>query len=298
MRVLITIPHYFATDARTAAYGRQHGSLGGDPSPRRAALADCVASLHRLYGPAQRIIDYESRVAHAANAATAGQVDVVVCTTAGHHLLDALDLPAGAYEHQPTASEPPLLGYECHAVLRDRLGSYDWYGYLEDDLIARDPWFFRKLDWFTAEGGPEALLLPNRYEVGPLGLVHKAYVDGDLPVGFTAPYQSLAEIPEAVARLLGTKVIFRRPRNPHAGCFFLRAGQMNQWARQPYFLDRATDFVGPLESAATLGVMRTFRIYKPAPENASFLEIEHHGTAYLDRLRRRDDPAASEPGFS
>jgi hypothetical protein len=38
------------------------------------------------------------------------------------------------------------------------------------------------------------------------------------------------------------------------------------------FFDRDTSFIGPLESAATLGIMRAFRIYKPAPEHAAFLE--------------------------
>jgi len=95
-------------------------------------------------------------------------------------------------------------------------------------------------------------------------------------------------LPVATGSLLGTTVTFQRARNPHAGCFFLNARQMRNWSGQPYFLDRDTRFIGPLESAATLGVMRTFRIYKSAPESAAFLEIEHFGTAFLDNLRRRD----------
>ena len=69
----------------------------------------------------------------------------VVCTTGDRHLLDRLMLPAGSYSHHPTGCPPALLGFECHAVLRDRLGDYDYYAYLEDDLIARDPWLFVKL---------------------------------------------------------------------------------------------------------------------------------------------------------
>jgi hypothetical protein len=62
---------------------------------------------------------------------------------------------------------------------------------------------------------------------------------------------------------------------------------MAHWAAQPYFLDRDTSFIGPLESAATLGIMRAFKVYKPAPPNAGFLEIQHFGTAYLSLLRRK-----------
>ena len=62
---------------------------------------------------------------------------------------------------------------------------------------------------------------------------------------------------------------------------------MRIWAERRDFLDRSTRFIGPLESAATLGVMRAFRIYKPALDVASFLEIEHSGTAFIDNLRHR-----------
>ncbi|NEP47205.1 MAG: calcium-binding protein, partial [Okeania sp. SIO2H7] len=77
---------------------------------------------------------------------------------------------------------------------------------------------------------------------------------------------------------------FQRTLNPHAGCYFLNAEQMKQWASKPYFLDRDTNFIGPLESAATLGIMKTFRIYKTAGPDASFLEIQHFGTTFLSLI--------------
>ena len=40
-----------------------------------------------------------------------------------------------------------------------------------------------------------------------------------------------------------------------------------------------------LQEAA--GIMRTFRVYKPAVENANFLEIEHYGTGFISQLRLR-----------
>ena len=41
----------------------------------------------------------------------------------------------------------------------------------------------------------------------------------------------------------------------------------------------------PEVSAASLGVMRTFRVYKPADENAAFLELEHTGSGFLGRIK-------------
>ncbi len=82
---------------------------------------------------------------------------------------------------------------------------------------------------------------------------------------------------------MGNEVDFERVDNPHAGCFFLNAKQMQRWTEQPYFLDRSSEFWGPLESAATLGIMRTFDVYKPAVRNAGFLEICHLDPRYLGR---------------
>jgi hypothetical protein len=166
---------------------------------------------------------------------------------------------------------------------------------LEDDLITRDPWLLTKVSWFTQNIGNDKLLQPNRYELAHEGVSRKAYLDGDLPVNITKEYQDIREWHELSSTVLGTKVTFRRAANPHAGCFFLNAEQMADWAARPYFLDRNVGFVGPLESAASLGIMRTFRIYKPALENASFLEIEHAGTGFVRNLRRRDERSVQEP---
>jgi hypothetical protein len=277
MRILVTIPHYFGG-------GGRHGSLGGDPRPRARALAACLAALRSLFGRPQCVIDIAGRTTRPANEPSAADLDVVVCTTGGRHLL--AELPAGGYEHRPTAAAPPLLGFESHAVLRERLGSYDYYCYLEDDLVPHDPWFFLKLAWFTANAGADKLLLPNRYECGGDSFVRKAYIDGDLARKATAPFQDVNDSPRVVGKALGVSVVFRRARNPHAGCFFLSADQMTRWAAQPYFLDRDTRFIGPLESAATLGIMRTFKVYKADAEHAAFLEIEHADRRFLHLIRR------------
>lgn len=281
MRLLFAIPHYFHP-----VPGGGHGALGRDPTPRVRALGDCLAAVRQLFGRPQCEIDIARRTTAPANHALAAGVDVLVCTTGGRHLLDRLPLGPDYFTHLPVAvADPKLLGYECHAALRDRLaGGYDFYCYLEDDLVLRDPLFFVKLKWFVGVAGEGAVLLPNRYEVARGRLVHKAYVDGPLRPGVTAPFQDVSVAPEVAADALGRRVAFRRPLNPHAGCFFLTAGQMAAWAARPDFLDRSARFVGPLESAATLGVMRAFRVYKPAPENAAFLEVEHAGTAFLSLI--------------
>lgn len=295
MRLLIAIPHYYRAGGPRAGsgYDRDHGSTRPDPSPRVAALAACIGSLHRTFGAPHGVINHAEHVTAPANDDLAGRVDVVVCTAGDDHLLGALPPTTGPFFHRRTAAAPLLLGFECRAALRDGLGGYDFFGYMEDDLILHDPWFFRKLAWFNGHLGDEALLLPNRFEAAPSGLLRRVYVDGDLPRFVVEPFQDLQVRPRLASTVMGVRVEFLRPLNPHSGCHFLDARQMARLAARPDFLDVDTRFVGPLESAATLGVLKAFRVYKPGPVNASFLEIEHFGNEYLNMIKNRDeaDPA-------
>ena len=127
--------------------------------------------------------------------------------------------------------------------------------------------------------------MPNRYELARDQIVHKAYIDGPLISSVTAGWQNVNENAAMSAEPLGQKVNFERTQNPHAGCFFLNARQMETWASRSYFLDRDVSFVGPLESAATLGVMRTFRVYKPAHRNRSISGGGASGHAFLTLIR-------------
>ncbi|MGQ9368812.1 hypothetical protein [Azospirillum sp. ST 5-10] len=286
MRILIAIPHY--AEGGSGYYG----STGADRSVRAAALADTVLALHRTLGGQQSLLlNRRHNVRARANGAAEAVLDVVVCTTGAHHALDGLALPAATWRHHPTAAEPTLLGFECHAALAADLDGYDWYGYLEDDLLVQDPLFLVKLAWFQSLAGPSALLLPNRYELlrdSP----EKLYIDGHLDPGFAGRWQNVHEQPRLAGTVMGARVVLQRPNNPHAGCFILSAAQMRRWASSPWFLDRDVAFAGPLESAATLGMLKTFRVYKPAAESAGFLEIRHRNNRYLGNwLARPEVPA-------
>lgn len=276
MRILFAIAHFYNPTG-----SGKHASLRKDPKPRLLALTEAIATLHQVFSQSQCTINIAQKVALPANQNQSNTLDIVICTTGENHLLSQLSLPTHFYKHHATQSEPMLLGFECQTVLRDALGQYDYYCFLEDDLILSDPWFFLKLNWFNKLTGNANLLQPNRYEVSINSLVRKAYIDGDLRPQVTEKFQNIQDQPELTGRVMETPVSFRRALNPHSGCYFLNAAQMQHWSNQPYFLDRDTSFVGPLESAATLGIMKTFRIYKPAPPSASFLEIQHAGTGFL-----------------
>ncbi|GET40338.1 calcium-binding protein [Microseira wollei] len=288
MRILITIAHFFKPEDNS-----RHDSRRKNPQPRLAALSQSLVALHQLFSKSQSIINIHQKLAFPVNQPLANDLDIVICTTKNCHLLEKLRVPAHFYQHYPTQAEPMLLGFECQAVLRDCLGEYDYYCFMEDDLIIHDPWFFVKLYWFTKEASDRCLLQPNRYEISTHGLSYKAYVDGDIAKRATERFQNLSDRPQLKSTIMGVPMLFRRALNPHSGCYFLNANQMDHWANQPDFLDRDTSFIGPLESAATLGIMKNFLVYKSAPQQASFLEIQHYGTKFLSLIGEQIDLAMS-----
>lgn len=276
MKILITIPHYYN------ASGDGHGSGGKSPKPRIQALTACLFSLYSLFSASQCMIDIYNKKAISVNNNFLHNIDIVICTANDKHLLEHLALPQNFYQHHNTTLEnPKFLGFECQKIIRENLGKYDYYCFMEDDLIINDSLFFEKINWFNKRTERINLLQPNRYEVSGRGKVLKAYVDGDIRLGTTENYQNINEFSHLHTNFLGKRIVFQRPLNPHSGCYFLTQEQMGYWVNQPHFLDMNASFISPLESSATLGIMRTFRVYKPAPQNASFLEIQHFGDMFL-----------------
>jgi len=282
-RVLVVIPHFYASG--TGFYG----STGGNASSRIASLERVISGLHQSVGSRQAFLLWLRQHVPGegnghlinANDDLRSSVDVVICTTGANHLISDLGIPGGLYHHQATASDPMRLGFACHQVLRKALGSYDWYCYLEDDLLITDPMFLPKLEWFVSEHGEETTLSPHRYERTLAEPVHKLYHDGSVRPDFTAAWQDVNDRRFLETHALGMTLRFERWPNPHSGCFFLTSGQMEKWASKPWFLDEDCSFAGPLESAASLGIIKTFRQYKPSPVNAGFLELEHLHPRYL-----------------
>jgi hypothetical protein len=276
MRLLVTIPHYY-----DPAGGQSHGSLGPNVQQRIWGLTQCLRSLWGVFGGPQELWSQRGDRLEPGVANQRHTLDVVICTTGEQHLLDQIAVPGALYRRQAAAAPPTLLGFECHAVLAEQLGRYDFYCYLEDDLLLHDPYFFAKLAWFNALAGDGCILQPNRFEfVYTPQQIKKVYIDFEFE---QSDGQTTAQR-ITTAQYLGQEVIWRPASNPHAGCFFLNSQQMARWASQPSFLDRDTSFVGPLESAASLGLARTFRVYKPAPSHAHFLELQHYGQTWSRKL--------------
>lgn len=284
MKVLVTIPHFY-----NAGGSGKYGSTGPEVETRADVLGDCLAGLRQTLGPNQAFLYClhqhvpgrgNGRLINV-NEQKSGVLDIAVCTVGESHLLDRLDLPEGFFQHQPVKADPMLLGFGCQQALKANLGRYDYYCYMEDDLLLQDPLFLQKLIWFNGLFGDETLLLPHRFELGEEQPVHKLYIDGPVREGFTSRWQDVNDRRSLQAEAFGSRLVFERWPNPHSGCFFLNARQMEMWVSSPSFGSLDTSFAGPLESAATLGIMKNFRIYKPSFACAGFLEVQHLHSRYL-----------------
>jgi hypothetical protein len=286
MRILFAIPHYY-----TAEGGGRHGSEGGDAARRARATRLCLAALQQTFSESQGLSDGRGGVRlHAANPDLRATITIALCTTGDSHLVPHLE--GCPFNHIRTNAEPRYLGFECHNVLKSGLGQFDYFGYLEDDLHIGDGLFFTKLAWFNAQFGEAALLQPNRFELAAEPAPYKVYIDGNPRDRTLVRAQRNDGQARLTASAIGRPMAFQRVHNPHSGCFFLSAAQLARWVAQPDFAVPSAAFCGPLESAATLGIMRHFRVYKPARENAAFLEIEHLDRRYLGRVF---NPAAGDP---
>lgn len=282
MRLLVAVTHYYK-----AGDGR-HGSLGRDPAPRLAALRQVILQLHRLFGePAATLNHLQRRVDGVGDGG--GGLDIRLCIEEPHHLLEGLADLAGGYTAVPCQPDDPrLLGFCCHQVLAAawqqacEAGSpYDYVAYLEDDIVLTDADFFLKLRQFNRAFGDGYLLMPNRIETAEhLGQLRRFYIDGQYNPPASAAYRQ-AEGQVLALEHLGQPVRFVQPSNLHAGCFFLNAAQAATYFASEASRTVDTSFHGPLESAATLGMLKTFQLMKPALSNGRFLTVEHAGRNFM-----------------
>jgi hypothetical protein len=173
-----------------------------------------------------------------------------------------------------------MLPFEAQRIMRERGGAYDFYAYLEDDLIIDDPLFFAKIAWFAHQFGPRAILLPRRFEMAHMGTPAKVAIGMRLSKAAAAPFRRPNLAATLTGRWHGIEQTFCLPNNPHAGCFFVTDAQLKLWMAQPSFYDRDGSWIDPLVSAATHSPGKVFGLYRAATPDPWFLEIEHYGTRY------------------
>lgn len=287
MNILVVIPHYFGGDREGGDNGAVNRSMRPNARRERAiALGRVLSSLQTAFGP--HCFGLNHSKARARRVKAAHRLDVIIVTRGDDHLLG--ELPASlraSFRHAVSNCDPLRLGFVAHRILGEEGGKYDYSVYLEDDVAIHDPLFFRKRRAFDAVNDPLALLQPQRYEVGGRALQRKLYVDWAVGLARTAPYQDIADRPRVSFEFGGDVYEMKRSSYPSSGCFILSNAQQRIWRDGPYFLDGDESYFSPLDSAATLSVMKTFRMYKPCLDHSWFFEVEHVSPRWISLLEGR-----------
>jgi hypothetical protein len=271
MRILVAIVHYFR-----AEQAPKHASVDGTLTEKRRCRTQSVIEAYRgLFGRPATIDIATKRLQ--LGPGNGHDVDLAVVTVPGCSLLDPEFLGShGVTRVEAEPDNPRMLGFHVHELFARLHSEYDLFVYTEDDLRPTDSDMFTKVRWFAAAGDGRRVLAPNRFEWNTAGPAIKTYIDGDLRAGLADRLMAFRpDVDHIEMNALGRARVFRRARNPHAGFFALTQAQLVYWMDQPHWLDRDCGFISPLESAATLGVAKTFSIFKPFGASADFLELQH-----------------------
>lgn len=165
--------------------------------------------------------------------------------------------------------DPMYIGFQAQDGLAARVNHFDWFIFIEDDIVIYDSLFLEKIDAFCRQSPrPNALLFPNRYEMYD---GKKSYID--LTVVSEPVWDKVSSF-----EINGVK--FSEFVNPHSGMYCLSQTQMQHWIHSGRNWKNRDIMVGPLESAATFCLFECFTVYKPHPKNLNYLEIRHFDTKY------------------
>jgi hypothetical protein len=204
------------------------------------------------------------------------RLELVVNALKGRHVVGSVPphLRERVAVREREGIEPLFLGFEAQEEFAARADEFDWFMFLEDDLVLADQLLLEKLAFFNEAAPEDAVLLPHRYE---LAAGRKVRVD---LLG-----KRRSEENRTVNRLTVIEAgdwRFAEFENPHSGFYCLTRAQLGRWLATGRHWKGTSSFYGPLESAATGCLEEAFRLYKPHPDTIGFLEIRHQGTKYAE----------------
>jgi hypothetical protein len=276
MRILLAIAHFFRAEE-----GSNHSSTDAHRRDQRAAAIRSVIDAWRgHYGPLFNINVWHKRFEPMIG--VADQLNIIVLVNGENHLLDADYCRArGVRLYDAKLDNPRMLGFTAHKLFADARNVYDVFAFSEDDLRPTGGDMIPRILAFQDDYGWRRVLFPNRFEWNPRGPALKTYIDGMLRPGLLAPFEAALPDERFLKGQQGARPLtFQRATNPHSGFFAITAAQLTHWMAQPHFGDQDCSFISPLESAATLGILKTFPIYKTFGRDMGWLEIEHLDTRF------------------
>ncbi|QOX80333.1 hypothetical protein FY034_15775 [Trichlorobacter lovleyi] len=278
MKILFVIPHFYKPCPTQNTLHASHDPAKANT--RSITLKNCIYSLYRTFSLNQHMCSLIQRKIDTANISTSTHIDIILITHEKHNLIESSKIDTSLI-HTNYASniEPLFLGFKAYEIFAEHSDEYDWFCYIEDDIIINDPLFFTKISAFNSTANNDLYLIqPNRFEHFDNYFPSKLYIDGDLWQDFDKiiyKHHGSTYTNNFKVAIGDCTYHTELASNPHSGCFFITKSQLNLLKKQPWYGHITTGFMGPLESAATLPIMSTFYIHKPAVINANFLEVHH-----------------------
>lgn len=171
-----------------------------------------------------------------------------------------------------------FVGFKAQDELIAKIDDFDWFLYLEDDIVIQDSCFLDKIECFNKNSGDKrAVIMPNRYEMCK-GI--KTYID----YSYSEKQRSVYLLSNSLSKIEIGGMKFCKFENQHSGLYCLSRQQLKLWKESGRFWQDQVVMVGPLESAATGCLFESFSLYKPSAENLHFLEVQHWDTKYSEHL--------------
>lgn len=186
--------------------------------------------------------------------------------------------------------EPMLVGFRAQDEFIERVEKFDWFVFLEDDIIINDSTFIDKIECFNRNSNNlKYILLPHRYEMldGQKTYIDFTYSEKENTASLTWNKLSIVTI---------GSVEFCEFCNPHSGFYCLSQSQLKLWIDSGRFWKNQDIIAGPLESAATFCLFETFSLYKPHPDFMHFLEVQHWDSKYSQYMKDNIDVRAGLGG--
>jgi hypothetical protein len=272
------------TRAAIAAVNQRPELARRFPGPRtQTARVSVVAVVTHLADPARPVEWGVERVARTVEGLVEAlghtDLEIVLNTMPGRHVGEALPdhLRTRVDVREHDIDDPMFLGFEAQQEFVRRAQDADWFLYTEDDVVLTDSLVLEKLAFFNDAAPADTILLPHRYE---LWRGRRTYID------------LVSKTSAEIGPWLGTTVIeaggwkFAEFENPHSGWYCLSRSQLDRWLATGRRWFGEVSFVAARESAATGCLAEAFRLYKPHPDNMTYLEVRHWDTKYSQQHAR------------
>lgn len=289
LRLRVAIPHFFREGVSEGSGGYGSGR-SGNRLPRSLALARCLGSVLALNrAPRDWILNIaERQMELTVPSSLAGfaqvQVELHLFVVGDFWLQDVVELYGPRLQlHRLELEDPRQLPLAAVHQLINMHSPADLSVYMEDDLVVQDLNYIDKLAWFYQNTDHRFVLMPHRREPTVANAPQYLYVDGPIKSqGQAEPVWASDEAVVASGRFWdGQEFSFVESSNPHSGSFCVSAPQLEKLRRAAW---PPTNFISPLETAATGTVLGSFTVLKPSWACREFLTLEHSDPSFLGRL--------------